>query len=215
MLQNSVSVTTMCNMIQVSLSQQKRFRAKPPYVNKPFHECTLVQHPPYLPVLALIISLSVSIVISRLYMFNFLKLLLYCPNCHACFLLCAFFAPPQMFLSQANQFAANSGFSPNPSMFSQVPGGYPAPQPGGPPAPSPNQPYGLYPQPGGGMPQGPGMGYPSGPAPGQQMPGYPNAPGPNPSVPSYPKAPSPNPSMPAYGGGYGGGAPAVPAINVQ
>lgn len=79
------------------LSQQKRFSAKPPYANKPLHECTLVQHPPYLPVLALIISLSVSIVISRLYMFNFLKLLLYCPNCHACFLLCAFFAPLNCF----------------------------------------------------------------------------------------------------------------------
>uniref|UniRef100_A0A673IJU9 Annexin n=1 Tax=Sinocyclocheilus rhinocerous TaxID=307959 RepID=A0A673IJU9_9TELE len=107
--------------------------------------------------------------------------------------------------SQANQFAANSGFTPNPSMFPQVPGGYPGPQPGGPPAPSPNQPYGMYPQPGGGMPQGPGMGYPGGPPPGQQMAGYPNAPAPNPSMPSYPNAPSPNPSMPAYGGGYGGG----------
>uniref|UniRef100_A0A672RA58 Annexin n=1 Tax=Sinocyclocheilus grahami TaxID=75366 RepID=A0A672RA58_SINGR len=105
---------------------------------------------------------------------------------------------------QANQFAANSGFTPNPSMFPQVPGGYPGPQPGGPPAPSPNQPYGMYPQPGGGMPQGPGMGYPGGPPPGQQMPGFPNAPAPTPSMPSYPKAPSPNPSMPAYGGGYGG-----------
>uniref|UniRef100_A0A671LY88 Annexin n=1 Tax=Sinocyclocheilus anshuiensis TaxID=1608454 RepID=A0A671LY88_9TELE len=123
------------------------------------------------------------------------------------------FSPPQMFPSQANQFAANSGFTPNPSMFPQVPGGYPGPQPGGPPAPSPNQPYGMYPQPGGGMPQGPGMGYPGGPPPGQQMPGFPNAPAPTPSMPSYPKAPSPNPSMPAYGGGYGGGAPAVPAIN--
>ncbi|XP_056616431.1 annexin A11a isoform X2 [Triplophysa dalaica] len=67
--------------------------------------------------------------------------------------------------------------------------------------------------PGGGMPQNPAMGYPGGPAPGQQMPGYPNAPSPNPSMPSYPTNPSPNPSMPAYGGGYGGGTPAVPAIN--
>ncbi|XP_073690752.1 annexin A11a [Garra rufa] len=113
----------------------------------------------------------------------------------------------------ANQFAANSGFTPNPSMFPQVPGGYPGPQPGGPPAPSPNQSYGMYPQPGGGMPQGQGMGYPGGPPPGQQMPGFPNAPAANPSMPGYPNAPSPNPSVPAYGGGYGGGAPAVPAIS--
>ncbi|XP_073729142.1 annexin A11a isoform X1 [Misgurnus anguillicaudatus] len=125
--------------------------------------------------------------------------------------------------AMANQIATSGGFNPNPSMFSQGPGGYPAPQAGGPPAPSPNQPYGMYPQPGGGMPQGPGMGYPGGPAPGQQMPGqqmpgqqmpgYPNAPSPNPSMPGYPSNPSPNPSMPAYGGGYGGGTPAVPAIN--
>lgn len=30
-------------------------------------------------------------------MFNFLKRLLYCPNCHACFLLCAFFRPLKFF----------------------------------------------------------------------------------------------------------------------
>lgn len=119
------------------------------------------------------------------------------------------------FPSQANQIANSGGFAPNPAMFSQGAGGYPTPQHGGPPAPSPNQPYGMYPQPGGGMPQNPAMGYPGGPAPGQQMPGYPNAPSPNPSMPSYPTNPSPNPSMPAYGGGYGGGPPAVPAINVS
>ncbi|KAI4888313.1 hypothetical protein NFI96_017612 [Prochilodus magdalenae] len=100
-------------------------------------------------------------------------------------------------------------------------------------------PGGMPAMPGPGMPQGPGMGYPGGPAPGQPMPGFPQAPSPNPSMPGYPQAPaanpsmpgypqapaptpsmpgypqapSPNPSMPAYGGGYGGGAPIVPAMN--
>ncbi|XP_036980660.1 annexin A11a isoform X1 [Acanthopagrus latus] len=122
--------------------------------------------------------------------------------------------------------AGVGGFTPNPSMFAQAPGGYPpAPQPDGYGAPFPNQQsYGLYPQ-----PQGPGMGYP-----GQPMPGYPRAPSPNPQmagfgaapspnapmaggygggpapVPGYPQVPSPNPSMPAYGGGA---MPVAPAIN--
>ncbi|XP_029926834.1 annexin A11a isoform X1 [Myripristis murdjan] len=128
--------------------------------------------------------------------------------------------------AMANQIsAAMGGFTPNPSMFPQAPGGYPpAPQPGGYGAPSPNQqPYGLYPQPGGTMPQpqGPGMGYPGQAGqPGQPMPGYPRAPSPNPSMPGYgaapapmpgyPKAPSPNPSMPSYGGGA---MPVAPAVN--
>lgn len=107
---------------------------------------------------------------------------------------------------------AMGGFNPNPSMFSQMPGGYPSPSPGGFGTPPPNQqPCGLYPQPGPGMPQGPGMGYPGGAPPGQPMPGYPGAPGMNPSMPAYPKVPSPNPSMP----GFGGGAPVAPAINVR
>lgn len=121
--------------------------------------------------------------------------------------------------------AGMGGFTPNPSMFAQAPGGYPpAPQPGGYGAPSPNQQsYGLYPQPGGAMPQhqGPGMGYPG--QPGQPMPGYPRAPSPNPPMPgyggapapmpAYPNVPSPNPSMPAYGGG--GAMPIAPPINVR
>lgn len=134
-----------------------------------------------------------------------------------------------LFKSQACQIPAGmGGFTPNPSMLAQAPGGYPpAPQPGGYGAPFANQQsYGLYPQ-----PQGPGMGYP-----GQPMPGYPRAPSPNPqmagfgSAPSpnapmaggygggpapmqgYPQVPSPNPSMPAYGGG--GAMPVAPAINV-
>ena len=133
-----------------------------------------------------------------------------------------------LFKSQACQTSAGvGGFTPNPSMFAQAPGGYPpAPQPDGYGAPFPNQQsYGLYPQ-----PQGPGMGYP-----GQPMPGYPRAPSPNPQmagfgaapspnapmaggygggpapVPGYPQVPSPNPSMPAYGGGA---MPVAPAINV-
>ncbi|KAG9341011.1 hypothetical protein JZ751_019764 [Albula glossodonta] len=102
----------------------------------------------------------------------------------------------------ANQIsAAMGGITPNPSMFSQAPSGYPTPQPGGFGAPPPNQqPYGMYPQPGGGgggMPQAPG--YPGAPAPGQPM-------------PSYPAAPAVNPSMPAYGGGSGP-APVAPPIN--
>nr|XP_057914079.1 annexin A11-like isoform X1 [Doryrhamphus excisus]XP_057914080.1 annexin A11-like isoform X1 [Doryrhamphus excisus] len=111
----------------------------------------------------------------------------------------------------ANQMCHGLGcFSPNPSVYPYIPGGYPpAYHPGGYGAPYPNQQsYGLYPQPGGTMPppQGPGMGYP-----GQPMPGYPRAPSPNPTMPGYggapapmpgyPKVPSPNPSMPAYGGG--------------
>lgn len=120
---------------------------------------------------------------------------------------------------------AMGGFNPNPSMFNQMPGGYPSPSPGGFASPHPNQqPCGLYPQPGPGMPQGPGMGYPGGAPPGQPMPGYPGAPGMNPSMPGYPKAPSPNPSMPVYPKvpspnpsmpGYGGGAPVAPAISVR
>ncbi|GLD65112.1 annexin A11-like isoform X1 [Lates japonicus] len=121
----------------------------------------------------------------------------------------------------ASQISAGmGGFTPNPSMFAQAPGGYPPPpQPGGYGAPFPNQQsYGLYPQPGGTMPQGPGMSYPG--QPGQPMPGYPRAPSPNPPmagyggapapVPGYPKAPSPNPSMPAYGGGA---MPIAPPVN--
>lgn len=112
-------------------------------------------------------------------------------------------------------------FTPNSSMLSQVPGGYP-PAPGGyPPAPHvgesgalyPNlQSCGLYPQPGGTMPQQqyPGMGYPG--QPGQTMPGYPQAPSPNPPMPGYGGAPSPNPSMPAYGGGA---MPVAPSSNVR
>ncbi|XP_034093838.1 annexin A11a isoform X1 [Gymnodraco acuticeps] len=117
------------------------------------------------------------------------------------------------------------GFTPNPSMYAQAPGGYPpAAQPSGYGAPAPNQQsYGLYPQPGGGMqqPQSQGMGYPG--QPGQPMPGYPGAPQPNQPMPGYggapapspgyPKAPSPNPSMPVYGGGGGGGVmPIAPPI---
>ncbi|XP_068183205.1 annexin A11a isoform X1 [Antennarius striatus] len=107
----------------------------------------------------------------------------------------------------ASQIPAGiAGFTLNPSMYAQAPGGYPpAPHPGGYGAPFPNQEsYGLYPQPGGTMPQPQGY-------PGQQMPGYPRAPSPNPPMPgfggapapmpAYPKVPSPNPSMPAYGGG--------------
>ncbi|XP_022057547.1 annexin A11a isoform X1 [Acanthochromis polyacanthus] len=124
----------------------------------------------------------------------------------------------------ANQTSAGmGGFTPNPSMFAQAPGGYPpAPQPGGYGAPFPNQQsYGLYPQPGGTMPQQQpqAMGYPG--QPGQPMPGYPRAPSPNPSMPGYggapapmpgyPKVPSPNPSMPAYGGG--GAMPIAPPVN--
>ncbi|XP_018552245.1 annexin A11a isoform X1 [Lates calcarifer] len=121
----------------------------------------------------------------------------------------------------ANQISAGmGGFTPNPSMFAQAPGGYPPPpQPGGYGAPFPNQQsYGLYPQPGGTMPQGPGMSYPG--QPGQPMPGYPRAPSPNPPMagyggapapmPGYPNAPSPNPSMPAYGGGA---MPIAPPVN--
>ncbi|XP_054456268.1 annexin A11a isoform X2 [Anoplopoma fimbria] len=127
----------------------------------------------------------------------------------------------------ANQISAGmGGFTQNPSMFAQAPGGYPpATQPSGYGAPFPNQQsYGLYPQPGGNMqrPQGPGMGYPG--QPGQPMPGYPGAPSANPSMPGYggaqapmpgyPKVPSPNPSMPAYGGGGGGGTmPIAPPVN--
>uniref|UniRef100_A0A3Q1CST2 Annexin n=1 Tax=Amphiprion ocellaris TaxID=80972 RepID=A0A3Q1CST2_AMPOC len=121
--------------------------------------------------------------------------------------------------------AGMGGFTPNPSMFAQAPGGYPpAPQQGGYGAPFPNQQsYGLYPQPGGTMPQqqAPAMGYPG--QPGQPMPGYPRAPSPNPSMPGYggapapmpgyPKVPSPNPSMPAYGGG--GAMPIAPPVNVR
>ena len=121
------------------------------------------------------------------------------------------------------------GFTPNPSMYAQAPGGYPpAAQPSGYGAPAPNQQsYGLYPQPGGGMqhPQSQGMGYPGQPGqPGQPMPGYPGAPQPNQPMPGYggapapspgyPKVPSPNPSMPAYGGG-GGVMPIAPPINVR
>uniref|UniRef100_A0A3Q0SHZ1 Annexin n=1 Tax=Amphilophus citrinellus TaxID=61819 RepID=A0A3Q0SHZ1_AMPCI len=121
----------------------------------------------------------------------------------------------------ANQISgAMGGFPPNPSIFAQVPGGYPpAPQAGGYGGPVPNQQsYGLYSQPGGTMPpnQGPAMGYPG--QPGQPMPGYPGAPSPNPSMPGYggapgpmPGVPSPNPSMPAYGGG--GAMPISPPIN--
>lgn len=131
---------------------------------------------------------------------------------------------------QASQITAGMvGFPPNPSMYTQAPGGYsPAPQPSGYGAPIPNQQsYGLYPQPGGPMPQppGPGMGYPG--QPGQPMPGYPRAPSPNPPMagyggapapmPGYPKVPSPNPSMPAYGGGIPGGStmPIAPPVNVN
>ncbi|XP_070771536.1 annexin A11a isoform X2 [Enoplosus armatus] len=124
----------------------------------------------------------------------------------------------------ANQISAGmGGFTSNPSMFAQAPGGYPpATQSRGYGAPFPNQQsYGLYPQPGGTMPQhqGPGMGYPG--QPGQPMQGYPRAPSPNPPMagyggapapmPGYPKVPSPNPSMPAYGGG--GGMPIAPQVN--
>ncbi|XP_049455773.1 annexin A11a isoform X1 [Epinephelus fuscoguttatus] len=127
--------------------------------------------------------------------------------------------------AMANQIPAGmGGFTQNPSMFAQAPGGYPpATQPSGYGAPIPNQQsYGLYPQPGGSMPapQGPGMGYPG--QPGQPMPGYPRAPSPNPPMPgyggaqapmpNYPKVPSPNPSMPAYGGG-GGAMPIAPPVN--
>ncbi|XP_067277237.1 annexin A11a isoform X2 [Pseudorasbora parva] len=149
--------------------------------------------------------------------------------------------PPQpgMYPPQAGGYPPQSGAYPSqPGAYPGQPGAYPG-QPGAYPgqpgsfAPPPSGGWGapgapigldnlqnpafnasnLAGMPGGGMPQGPGMGYPGGPPPGQQMPGFPNAPAPNPSVPNYPKAPSPNPSMPAYGGGYGGGAPAVPAIN--
>ncbi|XP_077053225.1 annexin A11a isoform X2 [Siphateles boraxobius] len=139
--------------------------------------------------------------------------------------------PPQpgMYPPQAGGYPPQPGAYPSqPGAYPGQPGAYPG-QPGqfAPPASGgwgapigldnlPNAGFNasnIQGMPGGGMPQGPGMGYPGGPAPGQQMPGYPNAPAPNPSVPSYPKAPSPNPSMPGYGGGYGGGAPAVPAIN--
>ncbi|XP_065815249.1 annexin A11a isoform X1 [Labrus bergylta] len=124
----------------------------------------------------------------------------------------------------ANQTSAGmGGYPPNPSMFTQTPGGYQSsPQPSGYGAPFPNQQsFGLYPQPGGTMPQhqGPGMGYPG--QPGQPMSGYPQGPSPNPPMagygaapapmPAYPKVPSPNPSMPAYGGG--GAMPVAPAIN--
>ncbi|XP_059215522.1 annexin A11a isoform X1 [Centropristis striata] len=124
----------------------------------------------------------------------------------------------------ANQFPAGmGGFTQNPSMFAQAPGGYPsAPQPSGYGAPFPNQQsYGMYPQPGGGMQQPQGMGYPG--QPGQPMGGYPRAPSPNPQMagygaapgpmPGYPKVPSPNPSMPAYGGGGGGSMPIAPPVN--
>ncbi|KAM6956191.1 annexin A4-like [Aplochiton taeniatus] len=121
----------------------------------------------------------------------------------------------------ANQISNSmGGFTPNPSMFNQAPGGYP--QPGGYGAPSPNQQQsGLYPQPGGpGMPQpqGPGMGYPG--QPGQPISGYPQAPSPNPPMPGYGGGPAPGQPMPGYGGGpapgqpmpgYGGGpAPGQP-----
>ncbi|XP_042357881.1 annexin A11a isoform X2 [Plectropomus leopardus] len=124
----------------------------------------------------------------------------------------------------ANQIPAGmAGFTQNPPMYAQGPGGYPpATQPSGYGPPVPNQQsYGLYPQPGGSMQhsQGPGMGYPG--QPGQPMPGYPRAPSPNPPMPgyggaqapmpTYPKVPSPNPSMPAYGGG--GAMPIAPPIN--
>ncbi|KAG1950614.1 annexin A11a isoform X2 [Pimephales promelas] len=139
--------------------------------------------------------------------------------------------PPQpgMYPPQAGGYPPQPGAYPSqPGAYPGQPGAYPG-QPGqfAPPASGgwgapigldnlPNPGFNasnIQGMPGGGMPQGPGMGYPGGPAPGQQMPGYPSAPAPNPSVPSYPKAPSPNPSMPGYGGGYGGGAPVVPAIN--
>ncbi|XP_047459479.1 annexin A11a isoform X1 [Mugil cephalus] len=121
----------------------------------------------------------------------------------------------------ASQISAGmAGFTSNPSMFTQAPGGFPpVPQPSGYGASFPNQQsYGLYPQPGGTMPQhqGPAMGYPG--QPGQPMPGYPQAPSPNQPMPgyggapapmpAYPKAPSPNPS---YGGG--GAMPVAPQIN--
>ncbi|KAG5831762.1 hypothetical protein ANANG_G00307220 [Anguilla anguilla] len=86
---------------------------------------------------------------------------------------------------------AMGGFTPNPSMYSQAPGGYPTPQPGGFGAPPPNQqPYGMYPQSGGGMPQG--QGFPTAPS-GQPM-------------PSYPAAPAAAPA-------FGGGAPVAPPVN--
>ena len=124
--------------------------------------------------------------------------------------LCFFYVDAHFFTTQANQISSAMGAF-NPSMFNQMPGGYPNQQP-------------MYPQQGPGMPQGPGMGYPGGPQPGQPMPGYPGVPGLNPSMPGYPRAPSPNPSMPAYPKvpspnpsmpGYGGGAPVAPAINVS
>ncbi|XP_029376876.1 annexin A11-like isoform X1 [Echeneis naucrates] len=120
----------------------------------------------------------------------------------------------------AHQIPGMGAFIPNPSMLSQVPGGYPSPpHPGGYGAPSPNQQScGMYPQPGGTMHQNPGMSYPGQPA--QPMPGYPGAPSPNapmpgyggaPSpMPAYPKVPSPNPTMPAYGGGA---MPVAPPVN--
>uniref|UniRef100_A0A665WQM5 Annexin n=1 Tax=Echeneis naucrates TaxID=173247 RepID=A0A665WQM5_ECHNA len=125
-------------------------------------------------------------------------------------------------ISQAHQIPGMGAFIPNPSMLSQVPGGYPSPpHPGGYGAPSPNQQScGMYPQPGGTMHQNPGMSYPGQPA--QPMPGYPGAPSPNapmpgyggaPSpMPAYPKVPSPNPTMPAYGGGA---MPVAPPVNVR
>uniref|UniRef100_A0A8D3CT74 Annexin n=1 Tax=Scophthalmus maximus TaxID=52904 RepID=A0A8D3CT74_SCOMX len=130
---------------------------------------------------------------------------------------------PREFFKYANQISAAMGvFTPNPSMFTQAPGGYAhPPHSGGYGVPSPNQQsYGLYPQPGGAMPQphGPGMSYPG--QPGQPMQGYPGAPSPNHPMPGYggapapmpvyPKVPSPNPSMPAYGGGA---MPIAPPIN--
>ncbi|XP_035519310.1 annexin A11a isoform X2 [Morone saxatilis] len=121
--------------------------------------------------------------------------------------------------------AVMAGFTSNPPMYAQAPGGYPpAPQPGGYGAFPNQQSYGLYPQPG--QPQGPGMGYPGQPGqPGQPMPGYPRAPSPNPPMAGYGGAPAPNQPMAGYGGapapsqpmaGYGGGGgvmPVAPPVN--